>query len=58
MKELMVGSKVVKEGGDYRFEGVVVAVFPKLSGKTRYVVENKEGILHIFNREQLKEVPK
>ena len=44
---------VVKTGGDYSFEGVVVARFHKLSGKERVVVENSDGILHIFNPTQL-----
>ncbi len=44
---------VVKSGGDYTFEGTVVARFHKLSGKERVVVENSAGILHIFNPTQL-----
>jgi len=48
-----VGQHVAKDGGDYRFVGVVVAVFTKKSGKVRYVVENKDGILHIFSESQL-----
>lgn len=44
---------VVKTGGDYSFEGVVVARFHKLNGKERVVVENSDGILHIFNPTQL-----
>lgn len=49
------GQQVVKDGGDYTFRGVVVAVFTKQSGKVRYVVENADGILHIFSEAQLKE---
>jgi len=49
------GSKVTKIGGDYKFKGVVVSKFRKLSGKMRVVVENPDGILHIFNPNQLKE---
>ncbi len=43
------GDKVIKIGGDYRFAGIVVAAFEKLSGKRRYVVEDDRGILHIFS---------
>ncbi len=49
------GQEVVKSGGDYTFRGVVVAAFEKLSGKVRYVVENRDGILHIFSESQLTE---
>lgn len=48
-----VGDAVVKAGGDYYFNGHVVAVFAKRSGAVRVVVENDEGILHIFNPRQL-----
>ncbi len=53
---LLLGDKVRKVKG-YRFPGVVVAVITTLSNKTRYVVEcttpGCEGMLHIFNRDQL-----
>jgi hypothetical protein len=49
-----VGDKVKKVTGDYKFEGTVVAAFEKLSGKPRYVVENEDGILHIFSDKNLK----
>ena len=49
------GQRVVKAGGDYTFRGVVVAVFEKLSGKVRYVVEHADGMLHIFSESQLAE---
>lgn len=42
-----VGDKVAKVGGDYRFDGVVVAVFRKLSGLSRIVVEDDRGTLFI-----------
>jgi len=48
-----VEDKVRKIGGDYTFEGVVVAVFEKLSGKVRVVVEDDRGVLHIFSERQL-----
>jgi hypothetical protein len=53
---LRVGDCVEKIGGDYTFRGVVVAVFSKRSGAVRVVVENDDGILHIFNPGQLCEV--
>lgn len=46
--------RVSKIGGDYRFEGTIVAVFHKMSGKARYVVENNDGLLFIFNHESLR----
>lgn len=49
-----VGCKVEKVGGDYRFEGEVVAAFCKLSGEFRYVVEDDRGVLFIFNGRQLR----
>lgn len=48
-----VGDLVVKETGDYTFEGWVISVFMKRSGKVRYVVENPQGILHIFSNGNL-----
>jgi len=47
------GDKVRKVGGDYRFPGTVVAVFQKLSGAIRYVVEDDRGVLHIFSERNL-----
>ena len=55
--EIKVGDSVYKTGGDYRFRGVVVSVFKKRSGIIRCVVENDEGILHIFSPKQLEEMP-
>lgn len=49
-----VGSKVSKVGGDYRFDGVVVASFKKLGGLVRYVVEDDRGVLHIYGPKNLK----
>lgn len=48
-----VGDEVAKLEGDYTFYGVVVSVFQKRSGATRYVVENDDGILHIFSDKML-----
>lgn len=49
-----VGAKVVKQGEDSRFEGVVVAWFFKRNKKTlRYVVENDDGVLHVASHKQL-----
>lgn len=52
-----VGDHVIKEGGDYRFRGHVVAAFRKRSGAERFVVENLEGILHIFSAANLRHWP-
>lgn len=49
-----VGDAVEKIGGDYRFEGTVVAVFAKRSGAIRLVVEDGRGLLFIFNETQLR----
>jgi hypothetical protein len=48
-REIKQFDKVSKVGGDYRFDGVVVSVFKKLSGVTRIVVEDDRGILHIYS---------
>lgn len=48
-----VGDPVHKKGGDYYFDGTIVAVFLKLSGKVRYVAENFDGVLHIFSENNL-----
>jgi hypothetical protein len=52
MSDLKIDDLVCKRSG-YKFNGSVRAVFQKLDGQTRYVVENPDGILHIFNRGQL-----
>ena len=49
-----VGDGVEKTGGDYRFEGTVVAAFRKKSGVVRYVVEDSRGLLFIFSEKDLK----
>lgn len=53
-RALAVGDRIQKSGGDYRFDGEVVAVFNKRNGVVRYVVENDDGILHIFSAANLK----
>lgn len=48
------GQRVRKVSGDYTFEGVVMAVLFKRDGRSlRVVVENDQGVLHIFNPAQL-----
>ena len=46
-------NKHVRKVTGYKFEGVVVAQFYSLAGKERFVVDNYDGMLHIFNRAQL-----
>lgn len=48
-----IGDRVDKVSG-YRFPGTVCAVFFNSKQELRYVVE-LDGMLHIFNEEQLKE---
>lgn len=48
------GDYVIKLEGDYTFEGYVVCKFCKREGATRYVIENKDGVLMIMNRKQLR----
>lgn len=55
---MQVGDKVEKVGGDYTFTGVVVTVFTKLSGLTRYVVEDDRGVLHIYSDKNLRAITK
>lgn len=50
---MIVGDKVEKTGGDYRFEGVIVSAFKKLSGAERFVVEDDRGVLHIYSEKNL-----
>ena len=53
-QQFFVGDKVEKVGGDYTFVGVVVARFYKLSGVTRYVVEDDRGVLHVYSAKVLR----
>lgn len=52
-EDISIGDKVIKTSGDYKYSGIVVSIFTKLSGKIRVVVENDDGILHIFSPSQL-----
>lgn len=49
-----VGATVAKVGGDYTFEGTVVAAFRKTSGAMRYVVEDDRGVLHVYSDKSLR----
>lgn len=51
---LKIGNEVEKIGGDYTFEGVVVAAFKKLSGVERFVVEDNRGVLHVYSEKTLR----
>jgi hypothetical protein len=51
-----VGDQVIKDGGDYVFEGVIIAVFKKRSGAIRFAVEDDRGLVMIMNSQQLKKV--
>lgn len=52
--DFQVGQAVVKNSGDYIFEGIVVSRFIKKSGAIRYVVEDSRGLLLIMSAKQLK----
>lgn len=49
------GTEVVKNKG-YAFHGWIVSGFWTIAGKIRYVVDNGDGMLHIFNGDQLDRV--
>lgn len=51
--DMMFGARVRNTGSDYHFEGVIVAIFQKRNGLLRCVVENDDGILHIFSAKNL-----
>ena len=56
--EMRVGDTVKKTGGDYSFYGIIVSRFRKWKdgfpeGPERYVVQNVDGVLHIFAAHQL-----
>lgn len=52
--QFKTGDLVSKVGGDYSFDGTVVAVFTKLSGAIRLVVEDDRGVLHVYSEKNLK----
>jgi hypothetical protein len=56
--QMFIGQRVKKIGGDYDFEGFVVAIFHKHNQDTvhRVVIENDDRILHIFSPYQLEPV--
>ena len=58
VSEMLNGNSVRKVTGDYKFEGIIVSVFKKLSGKIRLVVENPDGILHIYSEKNLELISK
>ena len=47
-----VGDLVSKTKG-YKFDSTIVAVFTNTKGQIRVVAEHQDGLLHIFNEEQL-----
>lgn len=52
-----VGDWVEKVTGDYHFSGIVVACFFKRNNTSmRVVVENSDGILHIFSPGNLRKI--
>lgn len=53
-----IGQQFCKVGGDYRFEGVIVARFRKQNGLIRYVGENSDGLLFIFNEDAIVPIKK
>lgn len=52
-RDFAVGDRVIKQSGDYTYEGTVVARFTKRSGAIRYVVEDDRGLLMIMVAKQL-----
>ena len=55
MPKFEIGQAVEKVSG-YKFLGYVIGVVTTRAGKIRYVVENDDGIIHIFRGSQLKSV--
>lgn len=49
---LEINKKVRKIKG-YKFEGYIVSIFKTLAGLTRIVVDNGDGLLMIYNEDQL-----
>lgn len=50
-----IGDKVYKPNG-YKFNSTIVAVFTNLKGEIRIVAENEDGLLHIFNENNLEKL--
>jgi hypothetical protein len=48
LKGFRVGDTVEVAGGDGLFEAEIVAAFPELWGTSRFVVEDRRGVLHIY----------
>ena len=52
-RPLQVGDIVEKLTGDFYYKGEIVAAFTTLRGRRRFIVENPQGQLYIFNDKQL-----
>lgn len=48
-----IGDRVKKVTGDYDFDGTVQSYFDKRDGRTRLVVEDDRGALHIYSEKNL-----
>ena len=55
MPKFEIDQAVEKVSG-YKFIGYVIGVVQTLENKTRYVVQNDDGIIHIFRGSQLKSI--
>lgn len=51
-----IGDRIIKDSGDYTFEGEIRGYVLKKSGKIRYVAEDDRGLLFIFNASQIRKV--
>lgn len=58
---IRVGTPVRRKDSEYLFQGIVVAVFPKLNGAIRLVVEGTQegnkGMLHVMSEKNLEVMP-
>lgn len=50
--KFIIGDKAYKPKG-YKFDCIIVSVFKTTTGKIRIVAENEDGLLHIFNEDNL-----
>lgn len=57
ISEFTLANRVRKVTGDYTFEGRVVGVISKSSGRVLYAVEDDRGIVRIFLESQLERIP-